>query len=247
MERQLDDIADGNIDWITVIDNFYKEFNNTVENAKLINFNIISRELGFYPNTNNLIIATLGKHTQMIKMKKGDSKVYVNAPIQLPLTIDNITLEEAIEILKYPKELGKYERKKVILKRGQYGFYLHWGKDNISLKEELFDLDVAIKIIEEKKKINSNNNIKTFRNENNTFEYKILNGEYGFYIHITNLSRKYSFTVTIPDDIDINQLNSGTIQNIIDNNKKSNHNKNYNKKSNYNKCNKNKYNKYNKK
>src|SRR5690606_29289354 len=57
------------------------------------------------------------------------------APIKPPLKHDTITLEEGLKLLEYPKKLGVHKRKNIMLYKGQYGYYLKYGSEKISLNK----------------------------------------------------------------------------------------------------------------
>ena len=63
--------------------------------------------------------------------------------------MEDVTLEQALDLLKYPKNLGKYNKKIVSLNRGQYGLYIKYDKKNYSVEEEM-DLKQAKEFLKEK-------------------------------------------------------------------------------------------------
>jgi topoisomerase IA-like protein len=65
------------------------------------------------------------------------NKIINTAPIKPPLKMEKVTLDDALELLRFPIELGKYEKRNVSLCKGQYGYYLKYGDDKISLKINL--------------------------------------------------------------------------------------------------------------
>lgn len=71
------------------------------------------------------------------------------------MSIDDITLDEALKLFSFPKEVGSYEEKLVTIAQGRYGPYVKWGEAFVSVprSEDLqsVDLDRAIEIIEAKK------------------------------------------------------------------------------------------------
>ncbi len=138
MEDNLDDIAEGNEDWVKVLDKFYKTFHPIVEKLmkeKTLLIDEIGRVLGKHPETGDEIIATIAKYGPVVKMCTSKTKC-VYAPIKDPLTKDTITLKDALKLFEYPKEIGKYNRKLITLNKGKHGLYLKWGDVNISLEEK---------------------------------------------------------------------------------------------------------------
>ena len=109
-------------------------------------------------------------------------------------TPEEITLEEALELLAFPKRLGIYKDSEVMLNSGRYGHYITCGGKNYSLAKDVspftLTMDDAKSIIDEKdKKI-----IKEFKG------FSIRNGPYGPYIF---KDRKF---ISLPDDIDPSKL-----------------------------------------
>jgi DNA topoisomerase-1 len=106
------------------------------------------------------------------------------------LKIESITLEQAIEILKYPKTLGKYKNKDIVLKKGKFGLYIVYDKQNYSINSETeIDLSQATTIIKSKTESESSeapSNIIKKINEKIT----IKTGPYGSYISYLN-NKKY--------------------------------------------------------
>jgi DNA topoisomerase-1 len=56
-------------------------------------------------------------------------------------SIESITIGEAIELLKYPRNFGMYNGKELMLKKGKYGPYLEYNKKTYSLKNADVSLD----------------------------------------------------------------------------------------------------------
>ena len=197
MEKKLDDIAEGTLGWETMLDQFYSQFHPFVVDLIDKNIDIIdehSRNLGDHPELGIPIIATIGKHGPMLKMSVSKTKATF-APIKKPLTIETITLEDALKIFEYPKALGKFKKMNIILTKGQHGFYLKAGETNYSLPEDVnpeeVTLDYAKEMIEEKDKEmeEKNKNILwTNRDTKNIYSIKI--GPYGNFIEVKSIAPK---------------------------------------------------------
>jgi len=148
------------------------------------------RILGENPKTQNKIIAALKKYgpevMEIEDLEDNKEKIINTAPIKLPLTTNLITLEEALELLSYPKLLGKYDKKEVWLKRGKYGLYASYGNENISFKnvdykkESELTIEKVIEIIEQKIKEN-----------NEKFEWQYTNGKVSYVVFKSKFGKKY--------------------------------------------------------
>lgn len=227
MEEKLDQIADGTADLNKILDEFYKKFHPLVVNI-LDKIPVIDDEhtklLGEEPETKNKIYVTLAKYGPVVKMVQPDNK-FKFAPIKEPLTMETITLEQALKLFEYPKELGKHGRSKVVLNKGKYGLYLTVGKNKYSVNEEYDDnitLEEAIEIINSKKKTS----LGEFSDNSKT--YTVLDGPYGKYIRVVNTKTKKQFNVSVPQNEDISKLTTKRINEIITakfNNTNNNNNK----------------------
>jgi DNA topoisomerase-1 len=175
MEQLLDDIASGKVDRIVVLTDFYNSFAKAIEACR--NFNDYNRLLGKHPTTNVEIFASISKYGPVIQY--GDTY----KKILKPLTIQHITLQQALELLneekKFPIQLGAYKKTPVNVCKGKYGLFLLFGKQKICLNpitEDIidnFDLDEAILIIDEHNDHSDKPTIKY-----NDKEYIIMNGPY---------------------------------------------------------------------
>jgi DNA topoisomerase-1 len=195
-ETYLDKIALGKANWITILKLFYDKFNPIVEklNVKIINNDNI---LGTY--LDNSIFIGKGKYGPYIKIKNEDSWHYVSIKDN-----EDITLEEAIELLKFPKLLGKIGNTHVSLCNGKFGYYIKYNNMNYNIKNNInideINLDFAKIIINEK---------KTFKLKDKIFNIK--SGQYGPYIEMINKDKKTN--ISIPQKYNINNI---TIEDIID-------------------------------
>jgi len=224
MEDDLDKIASGKLLWYDMLDKFYKSFHPIVEKLGKMKISIkdkYEKVIGKDPATGDDIIAYVGKYGPVL-MKKGSKSKAVYAPIKDPLTIENISLEQALEIFKYPKKLGVYKRKNVVIKKGKYGFYIEYGKAKLALEKEV-TLDEAKILIDKRGPLNEIND--------DQYKYRILTGQYGKYISVTPKKKgSKSFNISLPDDIDISSINKDNIQDIINKyRKKRNYKRNYKK------------------
>ena len=216
MEVKLDNIAEGKISSKKVLSLFYDKFHPLVEELKKKTKelkNEHTRELGKHPNGFD-IIATIARFGAVVKMCNPENKKdCVFAPIKEPLTIETITLDDAIKLLEYPKKLGEYEGKEVKLMKGKFGFYIKHGKENVSFDnkensdENKITLEKAIEFIKEKQKGKLWEDI-----DKKGTTYTALEGKFGKYVKVKPTKGK-SRNVKIPDDLDVKDL---TIDKVIE-------------------------------
>jgi DNA topoisomerase-1 len=113
---------------------------------------------------------------------EGDEKPQF-ASLRTGQRLETITLEEALDLFKLPRNVGKYEEEDVIISIGRFGPYARHKSAFYSLKKEddpyTITLERAIQLIEDKRKADRERLIKTFKE--NT-EIQVLNGRWGPYI-----------------------------------------------------------------
>jgi DNA topoisomerase-1 len=95
------------------------------------------------------------------------------------MTLDKITLEEALELFKLPREVGTFEGKKVVAAIGRFGPYVRHDSKFVSLKKNDNPLTVtierAIELIEEKRESDKKRLIKEFEGK----DIKIIKDRWG--------------------------------------------------------------------
>jgi DNA topoisomerase I len=209
LESDLDKIASGKKKMDNVLLKFNDDFTPKVDelNNQLGNKPMKEKGklLGIDSITGYEIYITKTKYGNVIKLNS-DKPKYVN--ISKPLTSKNITLEKAIELLKYPIKLGNYNDKVIEIYNGQHGLYAKYDNNNYSL-DKLLELNDVIKIIEGKKESNKNI-LKTFNDKK--MIYEIRNGPYGNYLMIKG--GKKPIIKNIPKGTDIDKLTIENLKNI---------------------------------
>ena len=98
-------------------------------------------------------------------------------------SLETITLEEALELFKLPRDLGTFEGTTVSIGTGRFGPYVLHNKKYVSLPKGNDPMSVtlqeAIKLILEKRKAEVERHLRKFEEEP---ELEVLNGRYGPYI-----------------------------------------------------------------
>lgn len=136
LEENLDQIANGNKIWYKVVKDFYDQLYPIIDKLNINNDRLL--------DSKDKIYATITKYGPAVKMLINNKYKY--AKINVPLTFDTITKEEAKELLEYPKSIGMYKKKEIIIKKGPYGIYMNYNKKNYPLKKKI-NKEEAIKII----------------------------------------------------------------------------------------------------
>ena len=158
VEKSFDKIAEGNQNWTDIIKQFYTDFHTNVNIVK----DTAERQsgekiLGEDPVSGRVVKVRLGKFGPIAQIGTIDDE---DKPIFASLTkdqqLDTITLNEALELFKFPKEIGTYRGETVTVNNGRYGPYLKYSSKSISIPKEIdphsVNIDSAITLIDEKLK-----------------------------------------------------------------------------------------------
>jgi len=156
IENEFDGIAEGRIEWSSMIDGFYKPFHQTIEHTMGTAERASGeRELGIDEPTGKKIIARMGKFGPMVQIgdNSGEEKPRY-AKLKSGQSIETISLHEAQELFKLPKTIGEYNGQELAVNLGRFGPYVKYGDAFVSIPrgENIDDIDVAraIEIINEK-------------------------------------------------------------------------------------------------
>ena len=186
VEQKFDDIAEGKTEWNKWMKTFDKDFEPEV--SKVMNarseHKAGERELGTDPKTGKLVFVKIGRFGPVAQIGSAEDK---DKPLfaQLPsnLSIETITLEEALELFKLPRELGEFEGTKVNVGTGRFGPYVQHNRKYVSIPKGedpmTITLDRAIELIQEKRETEQKRHLKSFAEDE---KLELLNGKYGPYI-----------------------------------------------------------------
>ena len=186
VEQKFDDIAEGKTDWNKWMKTFDKEFEPEVDqvmNARS-EHKAGERELGNDPKTGRPVFVKIGRFGPVVQIGSADDK---DKPqfAQLPSdkSIETITLEEALELFKLPREVGEFEGATITIGAGRFGPYVLHNRKYVSIPKGedpmSITLERAIKLIQEKRDAEKKRHLKTFEEDD---KLEILNGPYGPYI-----------------------------------------------------------------
>ena len=186
VEKELDEIAKGNLEWDTMIDGFYSSFHSDVKTSQNINKSDIGalKTLGVDPASGKNIYARLARFGPCVQLGElEDEEKPRFSSLRKGQLIETITLEDALELFKLPRLVGTFEDQNIDANIGRYGPYVRHANKFYGLGEEDDPLTVteerAIELIKIKRKEDANRIIKTF-DENE--EFQILKGKWGPYL-----------------------------------------------------------------
>lgn len=187
VEKEFDEIADGQKKWNEMIKEFYGPFHakieNTLETAKKFSG---EKLLGKDPKTGLNIFVKIGRFGPMVQMGDTDNEDKPRfAGLKKNQSIETVTLEEALELFEFPRSVGEFEGKEITVAIGRFGPYVKHNNLFFSLKKTddplLVTRERTIEIIEEKRQKDKENTIREFKEDATV---KVLKGRFGAYIKI---------------------------------------------------------------
>ena len=204
VEQDFDEIAEGNVNWTNMMQEFYSHFHPNVKEVEA-NAERESGEriLGKDPKTGRQVSVRLGKFGPMVQIGEPDDEDKKFASLLAEQNIGSITLEDALNLFLLPKSLGSYKDEEVEVNNGRFGPYIRHGSVFISLPKGEDPLDVsadrAKELIDEKQKADAP--IATYKNEG----VQKGVGRFGPFIKwnglFINVSKKYNFDSLSQSDV----------------------------------------------
>ncbi|MBC7494037.1 MAG: type I DNA topoisomerase [Flavobacterium sp.] len=217
VEQDFDEIAEGNINWSTMMQEFYDKFHPNVKDVEA-NAERESGEriLGKHPESGKTVLVRLGKFGPIAQIGDADDEDKKFASLRAEQNIGTITIDEALNLFLLPKNLGTYQDQEVEVAIGRYGPFVRFGAAFISLPKGEEPLNVTLEraqvIIDEKMLADAP--IAIYKGEG----VQKGTGRFGPFIKwnniFINVSKKYNFDNLSQDDIE--ELIDDKLQKNID-------------------------------
>ena len=194
VEEEFDVIAEGKLEWKKMLRDFYDPFHDNV--TKTMNEAARAsgeRFLGDDPATGKPIIARIGRFGPMIQLGTAEEEEKKFASLRPTQSINTITLEEALDLFKMPRNLGEWNGEKIVVGIGRFGPYVKFKSTYASLRvkegDDPFTIDLAraVQLVEDKINGVNANLLKTFAEDENV---QIIKGRFGPYLKSGNLNFK---------------------------------------------------------
>ena len=187
VEKEFDRIAEGELRWNEMIDEFYGPFHQMVEGAVSTQSSSHqqSRVLGVDPSTGRVVKARIGRYGPMVEIEAPENEKPQFASLKKGQLIESITLEEALELFALPRTVGVLGEEEVVVGIGKFGGYVRHGKMFASLGKGddpyTVSYERAVELLEQQKQQNeaANTPLRTFTEDK---ALTIKNGRYGAYI-----------------------------------------------------------------
>ncbi|KAA6345464.1 DNA topoisomerase 1 [termite gut metagenome] len=206
VEKEFDDIAEGEKQWTTLMKDFYANFHPSVETtlATKSEHKVGERILGTEPETGKPVSVKIGRFGPVIQIGTADDEEKPRfSQLKKGLSLETITLEEALDVFKLPRTLGEFENEVVIAGIGPFGPYIKHNAKYASIPKDIdpliISLEDAINLINHKREAEAQKLLKTFA-ENPKLQ--ILNGKYGPYITYKGKNYKIPKNI-IPKDLEL--------------------------------------------
>ncbi|MBQ3657957.1 MAG: type I DNA topoisomerase [Bacteroidales bacterium] len=234
VEKDFDEIAEGNLEWAKMLKEFYNPFHETIEKSiegkrsvgervlgndpttgkpvsvrigrfgpivqlgettddekpvyasltksqhietitleealQLLSNEQGGRLLGTDPKTGKNVYARVGRFGPMVQLgeNEGDEKPQY-ATLLKPLTVEKVTLNEALKLFELPRVVGEYEDKKMTVAVGRFGPYISHAGKFISLKKTDDPMTVSyercVELINQKRETDAARMIKEFSDD----------------------------------------------------------------------------------
>lgn len=187
VEKEFDEIAEGQKEWTSMIDGFYKPFHKTTvyteENSERATG---ERLLGVDPKSGRNVYARLGRFGPMVQIGEADNEEKPKfSSLQAGQSLEEISLEEALDLFKLPREIGEFEGETLLIGVGKFGPYVRHNKSFVSLGSEdplSITREKAIELIETKREELKKALISEFTDGDTVIQVK--NGRFGPYIAV---------------------------------------------------------------
>ena len=213
VEKQFDEIAEGKEQWTDALKVFYKDFHPLVESTLAVKsaHKAGERVLGTDPASGRQVSVKIGRFGPVVQIGTADDNERPRfAPMKAGMSLETITLEEALELFKLPRTLGEHEGHEVTIGVGRFGPYIHYNNAYTSLPKDIDPMDItldeAVQLIRDKEEKEAKKHIKKFAEEP---ELEIMNGRYGPYIAYKGNNYR------IPKDIEPENLNLQACMSLI--------------------------------
>ena len=215
-EAGLDDIAEGKLTWVAMLDDFYKRFHPLVEKSEKASRaeSVQMRELGKDPKSGQPVFARFGRYGPVLQLgatanKKGKEEPKPRfAPLPTGATLEEVGLKEALPMFDLPREVGKTtDGEAISADIGRFGPYIKIGKQFISIKDHdplTINETEARQVISAKQKVEKERLIADFGGG-----LQILRGPYGPYITDGKKNAR------IPKDLDPEKLSEKAAKELL--------------------------------
>lgn len=214
VEKEFDEVAEGEKEWTGMMGTFYKGFHPLVDKTlhSKTEHKVGERILGTDPASGKSVSVKIGRFGPVIQIGTAEDEDKPRfAQLTKGQSLETISLEEALEAFKLPRTLGDYEGHTVTVGVGRFGPYVRCDKLFVSIPKDTDPMDItleqAIELIKNKMEAQEKKFIKVFEEDP---DMQVLNGRYGPYISYQKKNYK------IPENVEPTNLNLEACFKIIE-------------------------------
>ncbi|MDR1004233.1 MAG: type I DNA topoisomerase [Prevotellaceae bacterium] len=186
VEKEFDEIAEGEVVWTNAMNSFYQSFHPHVVSTLTTKttHKTGERMLGTDPASGKPVSVKIGRFGPMVQIGSVDDTEKPRfSPLKKGMSIETVTLEEALDLFKLPRTLGTHEGKTVTVGIGRFGPYVYYNSTYTSLPKGTdpmsIEIDEAMELVRAKAEAAAKKHLKKFDEEP---ELEIMNGRFGPYI-----------------------------------------------------------------
>lgn len=214
VEKEFDEVAEGEKPWTGLMEQFYQKFHPLVEQTLSVKseHKVGERVLGIDPSSGKPVSVKIGRFGPMAQIGSAEDEEKPRfAQLNKEHSLETITLEEALELFKFPRALGDIDGKPVTVGKGKFGPYIRYENTYVSIPKTVDPLSVTLEeaeqMLKDKQEAEAKKVIKTFAENPNL---QILNGRYGPYIAYQKKNYK------IPENVEPADLNLDACFKVIE-------------------------------
>ena len=214
VEKEFDEVAEGEKPWTGLMEQFYQKFHPLVEQTLSVKseHKVGERVLGIDPSSGKPVSVKIGRFGPMAQIGSAEDEEKPRfAQLNKEHSLETITLEEALELFKFPRALGDIDGKPVTVGKGKFGPYIRYENTYVSIPKTVDPLSVTLEeaeqMLKDKQEAEAKKVIKTFAE---TPDLQILNGRYGPYIAYQKKNYK------IPENVEPADLNLDACFKVIE-------------------------------
>lgn len=203
VEKEFDEVAEGEKPWTGMIKSFYNTFHPLVQSTSAVKaeHKVGERVLGVDPVSGRTVSVKIGRFGPVAQIGTADEEEKPKfAQLRREQSLETITLEEALDLFKLPRNLGEYEGKPLTVGAGKFGPYIRYDNTYVSIPKDkdamTITFEEAVQMLKDKEEAEAKKVIKVFEDHP---ELQVLNGRYGPYISYENKNYKIPPTVEPAD------------------------------------------------
>ena len=206
IEKEFDEIATGHKEWTEIMKTFYTGFHPAVEETLNIKMErkVGERLLGDDPKSGKPVSVKIGRYGPVAQIGTAEDEEKPRfSQLRKGQSIETISLEEALDLFKLPRDLGEFEEVEVTIGAGRFGPYVRHNGKYVSIPKGVDPLEItydeALELIRLKREEEAKRHIKSFTEEP---ELEIKNGRYGPYIAYKGKNYKIPKDI-VPEDLSL--------------------------------------------